>query len=38
MLRRRPKLYGEAASCAVYLPKEWEGKEVVIVRLVLMEG
>ena len=32
MLRKRAKLMGKnSTSCTIYVPKDWEGKEVTIV-------
>ncbi len=33
MLEKVAKLPNKASSCIIYLPKEWEGKEVVIIRV-----
>ena len=33
MVEKVPKLPKKGSSCTIYLPKEWEGKEVVVVRV-----
>lgn len=33
MVEKVAKLPNNGSSCIIYLPKEWEGKEVVVVRV-----
>lgn len=33
MVEKSPSLPKNKSSCVVYLPKEWEGKEVVVIRV-----
>lgn len=33
MVEKVPNLPSSGSSCVVYLPKEWSGKEVVIIRV-----
>jgi len=33
MIEKRAKVFGNASSCVIYLPKEWNGKTVVVIRI-----
>jgi len=33
MLEKLARLPSKGSSCVIYLPKEWNGKEVVVIRV-----
>lgn len=33
MVEKVAKLPSKGSSCVIYVPKEWEGKEVVLIRV-----
>jgi hypothetical protein len=33
MLEKMAKLPNNGSSCVIYLPKEWDGKEIVVIRI-----
>jgi hypothetical protein len=33
MVEKVAKLPSKGSSCVIYLPKEWDGKEVVVLRV-----
>lgn len=33
MLEKEAKLFKKGTSCTIYVPKEWEGKKILLVTL-----